>query len=128
VPRTVSIANTTPRRHDVSDPEATGYAPVNGVEMYWESRVSGGTPLIFPRDPDFAVKPDGRWTSTPASLTASACPDEYVISADEKTQLRALGRHPDTVAPSPACVEAVARDVRACTPGLRLAHVSRAGP
>lgn len=24
----------------------TGYAPVNGVSMYWESRGSGGTPLI----------------------------------------------------------------------------------
>jgi pimeloyl-ACP methyl ester carboxylesterase len=24
----------------------TGYAPVNGVDMYWESRGSGGTPLI----------------------------------------------------------------------------------
>lgn len=28
-------------------------------------------------------------------------PDEYVISADEKTQLQALGRHHDTVAPGP---------------------------
>lgn len=25
---------------------ASGYAPVNGVEVYWESRGSGGTPLI----------------------------------------------------------------------------------
>jgi pimeloyl-ACP methyl ester carboxylesterase len=25
---------------------ATGYAPVNGMEMYWESRGSGGTPLV----------------------------------------------------------------------------------
>lgn len=24
----------------------TGYAPVNGVDMYWESRGSGGTPLV----------------------------------------------------------------------------------
>lgn len=24
----------------------SGYAPVNGVEMYWESRGSGGTPLV----------------------------------------------------------------------------------
>ena len=28
-------------------------------------------------------------------------PDEYVISADEKTQLQALGRHHETVAPGP---------------------------
>ena len=28
-------------------------------------------------------------------------PDEYVICADEKTQLQALGRHHDTVAPGP---------------------------
>ena len=27
---------------------ASGYAPVNGVEVYWESRGSGGTPLIVP--------------------------------------------------------------------------------
>lgn len=52
---------------------------------------------IFPRDPDFAAKADrvldlydrrwqGRWL----------CPDEYVISADEKSQLQALHRrHPD---------------------------------
>jgi len=26
---------------------ATGYAPVNGVEIYWESRGSGGTPLLL---------------------------------------------------------------------------------
>jgi pimeloyl-ACP methyl ester carboxylesterase len=25
---------------------ATGYAPVNGAEVYWESRGSGGTPLV----------------------------------------------------------------------------------
>src|SRR5579863_9929851 len=25
----------------------TGYAPVNGVEIYWESRGSGGTPLLL---------------------------------------------------------------------------------
>ena len=57
---------------------------------------------IFPRDPDFAVKAarvldlyariyDGRRLR----------PDEYVISADEKTQLQALGRHHETVAPGP---------------------------
>ena len=28
------------------EPESSGYAPVNGVEMYWESRGSGGVPLI----------------------------------------------------------------------------------
>jgi pimeloyl-ACP methyl ester carboxylesterase len=27
-------------------PITTGYAPVNGVEMFWESRGTGGTPLI----------------------------------------------------------------------------------
>ena len=30
----------------MSEPAATGHAPVNGVEMYWESRGSGGVPLI----------------------------------------------------------------------------------
>jgi hypothetical protein len=28
-------------------------------------------------------------------------PDEYVISADEKTQLQALGRHHETIPPGP---------------------------
>src|SRR6202041_2407923 len=27
-------------------PVSTGYAPVNGVQMYWESRGEGGVPLI----------------------------------------------------------------------------------
>jgi len=30
----------------MSNPTTAGYAPVNGVEMYWESRGSGGTPLV----------------------------------------------------------------------------------
>ena len=57
---------------------------------------------IFPRDPDFALKAvrvldlyarvfDGKRLR----------PDEYVISADEKTQLQARGRHHQTVAPGP---------------------------
>jgi transposase len=52
---------------------------------------------IFPRDPDFAVKAarvldlyDRLWHGQPLG------PDEYVISADEKSQLQALHRrHPD---------------------------------
>ena len=57
---------------------------------------------IFPRDPDFAVKAarvldlyDRRWGDQPLGA------DEYVISADEKSQLQALHRrHPD-LAPAP---------------------------
>jgi pimeloyl-ACP methyl ester carboxylesterase len=30
----------------VSASPTTGYAPVNGVDVYWESRGQGGTPLI----------------------------------------------------------------------------------
>jgi pimeloyl-ACP methyl ester carboxylesterase len=30
----------------MSSPPTTGLSPVNGVDMYWESRGSGGTPLI----------------------------------------------------------------------------------
>jgi pimeloyl-ACP methyl ester carboxylesterase len=30
----------------MSEPPTVGYAPVNGVEMYWESRGEGGTPLV----------------------------------------------------------------------------------
>lgn len=52
---------------------------------------------IFPRDPDFAVKAgrvldlyDRRWNGRPLH------DDDYVISADEKSQLQALRRrHPD---------------------------------
>src|SRR3954469_19388933 len=57
---------------------------------------------IFPRDPDFAEK-------APPALAPYARvfdgkrlrPDEYVISPDEKTQLQALGRRHDTLAPGP---------------------------
>jgi transposase-like protein len=51
---------------------------------------------IFPRDPDFAVKA-GRVLDLYARLWegASLGPDDYVISADEKSQLQALSRrHP----------------------------------
>jgi DDE superfamily endonuclease len=57
---------------------------------------------IFPRDPDFAEK-----AARVLDLYARVFdgkrlrPDEYVISADEKTQLQALGRHHQTVAPGP---------------------------
>ena len=60
---------------------------------------------IFPRDPDFAVKAgrvldlyDRRWQGRPLGE------DEYVISADEKSQLQALRRrHPD-LPPAPGRV------------------------
>jgi hypothetical protein len=60
---------------------------------------------LFPRDPDFEAKA-GRvldlyarmWEGKPLR------PDEYVISADEKTQLQALSRrHPDTPCRPKAC-------------------------
>jgi hypothetical protein len=57
---------------------------------------------IFPRDPDFATK-----AARVLDLYARVFdgkrlrPDEYVISADEKTQLQALGRHHQTIAPGP---------------------------
>jgi len=55
---------------------------------------------IFPRDPDFATKAarvldlyERTWQGRPLG------PDEYVISADEKSQLQALRRrHPETPA------------------------------
>jgi hypothetical protein len=57
---------------------------------------------IFPRDPEFAVKA-GRVLDLYARTFEGKRlrPDEYVISADEKTQLQALGRHHETVAPGP---------------------------
>ena len=57
---------------------------------------------IFPRDPDFAVKAgqvldlyDRRWQGRRLR------PDEYVISADEKSQLQALHRRHDDLPPGP---------------------------
>jgi len=57
---------------------------------------------IFPRDPDFATKAgqvldryDRRWRGRRLR------PDEYVISADEKSQLQALHRRHDDLPPGP---------------------------
>jgi len=57
---------------------------------------------IFPRDPDFAAKAarvldlyDRRWQGRRLR------PDEYVISADEKSQLQALHRRHDDLAAGP---------------------------
>jgi hypothetical protein len=57
---------------------------------------------IFPRDPAFAAKA-GRALDLYARVLEGKRlrPDEYVISADEKTQLQALGREHQTVAPGP---------------------------
>ena len=57
---------------------------------------------IYRRDPDFAVK-----AARVLDLYARVFdgkrlrPDEYVISADEKSQLQALGRQHETSAPAP---------------------------
>ena len=55
---------------------------------------------IFPRDPQFAEKA-GRALDLYARIfdAKRLRPDEYVICADEKTQLQALGRRHDTVPP-----------------------------
>ena len=57
---------------------------------------------IFPRDPEFAEKA-GRVLDLYARIFEGKRlrPDEFVISADEKTQLQALGRHHATVPPGP---------------------------
>ena len=57
---------------------------------------------IFPRDPAFAEKA-GRALDLYARIfdAKRLRPDEYVICADEKTQLQALGRCHDTVPPGP---------------------------
>ena len=57
---------------------------------------------IFPRDPHFAEKA-GRALDLYARIFEGKRlrPDEYVICADEKTQLQALGRRHDTVPPGP---------------------------
>lgn len=57
---------------------------------------------IFPRDPDFAAKAARALDLYARTFHGKRLrPDEYVISADEKTQLQALGRHHDTVSPGP---------------------------
>jgi hypothetical protein len=63
----------------------------------WQTR-SG----IFPRDPAFAEKA-GRVLDLYARTFEGKRlrPDEYVISADEKSQLQALGREHPTVASGP---------------------------
>lgn len=33
----------------MSQPSATGYAPVNGLDLYWESFGQGGTPVLVIR-------------------------------------------------------------------------------
>jgi len=57
---------------------------------------------IFPRDPKFAEKA-GRALDLYARIFDGRRlrPDEYVICADEKTQLQALGRRHETVPPGP---------------------------
>jgi hypothetical protein len=57
---------------------------------------------IYRRDPEFAVKA-GRALDLYARVFEGKrlYPDEYVISADEKSQLQALGRRHETSAPSP---------------------------
>jgi hypothetical protein len=57
---------------------------------------------IFPADPEFAEKA-GRVLDLYARAFEGKRlrPDEYVISADEKTQLQALGRDHPTVPPGP---------------------------
>ena len=55
---------------------------------------------VFPRDPDFEAARvldlyEGRWEGRLLH------PGEFVISADEKTQLQALGRRHATLAPAP---------------------------
>jgi hypothetical protein len=57
---------------------------------------------IFPRDPDFAEKAARALDLYARTFQGKRLrPNEYVISADEKSQLQALGRHHDTVAPGP---------------------------
>ena len=55
---------------------------------------------IFPRDPDFAEKA-GRTLDLYARVFEGRRlrPDEYVVCADEKTQLQALGRRHDSAPP-----------------------------
>jgi hypothetical protein len=57
---------------------------------------------IFPRDPHFADKAARALDLYARILDGKRLrPDEYVICADEKTQLQALGRRHDTVPPRP---------------------------
>ena len=52
---------------------------------------------IYQRDPNFAEKAERALDLDARILRASVCrPDDYVISADEKSRLQALGRRHQT--------------------------------
>lgn len=68
---------------------------------------------IFPRDPDFQAKAarvldlyGRRWEGNPLR------PDEYVLSADEKTQLQALARRHAGMSPKPGACRRVEHEYR----------------
>ncbi len=68
---------------------------------------------IFPRDPDFAEKA-ARVLDLYSRLWEGAplLPDEYVLSADEKTQLQALTRRHPGLAPRPGACRRVEHEYR----------------
>jgi hypothetical protein len=68
---------------------------------------------LFPRDPDFAAKAAPVLDLYQRRFEGKRLrPDEYVISADEKSQLQALGRRHPTLAPVPGRPSLVEFDYR----------------
>jgi len=68
---------------------------------------------LFPRDPDFAAKAAPVLDLYQRRFEGKRLrPDEYVISADEKSQLQALGRRHPTLAPGPGRPSLVEFDYR----------------
>jgi transposase len=68
---------------------------------------------IFPRDPDFAVKAGRALDLYARTWEGEALgPDDYVISADEKTQLQALHRKHPELGPAPGRIRRIEAEYR----------------
>jgi pimeloyl-ACP methyl ester carboxylesterase len=92
----------------------TGYAPVSGVSMYWESRGEGGVPLIL-------VHGGYGWIGTFGSLLADLSADRQVIGIE----LRGHGHTADTG--QPFTWAALADDIAALIAHLGLGQADLLG-
>lgn len=96
------------------DPTESGLAPVNGLQLYWESYGSGGTPLVV-------LHGGYGMTSTMSEVTAAFATDRRVISVD----LQGHGRTADV--DRPITSEAMGDDIAALVEHLGLGQVDLFG-
>jgi len=92
----------------------TGYAEVNGIRLYWESRGSGGTPLVL-------LHGGYGSTSSVADVAAALATDRQVISVD----LQGHGRTADI--DRPITCEAMGDDISALIDHLALGETDLMG-